>query len=257
MATDAHSHLEAVVATIYRWQVSYEFAPCVPFAGSGASLAGSGVTLDQTPAGIAGLTHQVTLTEEPSKDAALTTSWRAVGGLIVALRFLQAKPISWRAHATRIEPPEPGMLPALRMKGTGQTGPRPIPAIPTQGWHAGADSRIATWLTIAAEAQESPSAATSLRLYGLILEEMEDATPGVFGHTYECLQAIRHFLSHPAITKPTTVARLHSCAPSLADSTGTFAFNPNDAAQRSVLESFRDQARALVDPRLRALIGVP
>jgi hypothetical protein len=244
------------LTTNYRWQISYEFDPAIPYAGRATSFPTERLTVEVGDTGIRGLTHYVDLVDDASEDRALGKSWRQVGGFIAALRFLQAKPVSWRAYPTLLEPQRPGKFPSLRVKGTAETGPRALTTIPTLGWQAGADSRLSVWLNLAAEAQEAPSSATAFRLYALILEDIDHANPGIFGPTYECLKAVRDFLSHPAITQRATVARLSNCAPTLANSQGLFTYNPHDSAQRRVLDSLRASARTLVEKELRGLMGL-
>jgi len=76
--------------------------------------------------------HALELPADASREQALATSRGKLECFLVALRYLQLKPVQWWAGATRIEPPESGLT-LLQGSASGVVGPRAVHT-PPQGW---------------------------------------------------------------------------------------------------------------------------
>jgi hypothetical protein len=213
-----------------------------------------GVTFQAEDGKLSGIVHLFEQPLETTREEARRFSIQALECLLLALRFLHLKPVRWWADARRLVPPENEIRVSLR--ASAELGPRQV-TIPTDGWFDEEAARLAAWLNFASEAQETSSPATALRLYYLVLEELADAgtLSADSAEVANCLGALRDFVSHLAITREKTVARLKACAPAL-EGPGGFRYDPNSGQQRAILNEWRQRARSLIDRELRQRLGL-
>ncbi|MDP9203434.1 MAG: hypothetical protein M3P26_16105 [Gemmatimonadota bacterium] len=237
------------------WEVTYTFEPAIPCKGGPVDFADAGLRLAIADSHITGAQHRVEAAIEASREDVLRYSRESLDCFLAALRFLQLTQVYWWADASRIDPPESGLR--LQVRASGTVGSRAV-VVPGEGWLGDESARLAAWLYLAAEAQETPSPATAIRLYFLIVEELSDLEALADDSTelILCLKAIRDFVSHPVIDKPRTMERLRACAFPLTEGRDAFRYRPSSTVQRAVLDEFRMKARKLVDSYLHKRLGV-
>jgi hypothetical protein len=241
--------------SLSKWRVAHTFSPPVRLLDRTLPTI-EGVTFVADDGGLQTVLHDLELAASASREEAEKQSRNALEGAVAALRYLQVRPLNHWSEATRITPPESGLRFVVRATGT--VGTRAI-ALPGKGWSADLPAEVLTWLVIAAQAQESQSPAVRVRLYFMILEDLRDRgelTDSAAQAEYHSLKPVRDFVSHPRITSPTTLARLRLEAPALANSDGTFAYNPRSGQQNAELLALSDRARRIVDAILLRAVGV-
>jgi hypothetical protein len=201
-----------------------------------------------------GFVHRLDAALETEREDVRAASIRSVECLLIALRFLRVAPVQWWAEARRIEPPESGLR--LTLRATASVGARAV-QFPRRGWNGADAPRLAGWLQLASEAQEAQTPASALRLYFLILEQAgENGDLSAEGTAlFECLRALRDFVSHPTVDRARTVGRLRECAEDL-EVDGRFSYDPLSPVQSRILEGWRLRARAIVDSLLRKQLGL-
>lgn len=237
-----------------RWRVVHTFDPPIRLLSNNLpSITDIAFGVDDLK--LHSLTHTISREDSPNRQEVIAASRKHFQGAITALRYLQGGQVHWWSHANRLEPPEGGLF--LTARGTGTVGPRPID-LPGKGWASDLSTEVATWTILAAQAQESPSAAIRMHLYFLALEDMEQGgrLAASERHEYADLKVVRHFVSHPDLSNPKTLSRLEAVAPQLRGDDGTFAYDPHNPAHEATLNDFSNRARRLVDNVILTELGV-
>lgn len=235
------------------WCVTYVIEPPVPLApGGGERNAPPGANLRIEGEALVGLTHTIDCEDGEPRDAVVSASMAKLSWFFAALRYLQLKKFNYWGNAVRLVPPESGLR--FFGRGSGTTGTRPV-SLPLGVKSENASTRLADWLLMASDAQESTSESTALRHYAVILEEIESSKPGRFAD-YECIKAMRDFVSHARIENKKTISKLERCAPNLPKDGTDYQFQPASPLHRGIVAEWRSKARELVDGELAALLGL-
>jgi hypothetical protein len=234
------------------WRVSYEFVPPIAYGGGQLSSGSASLKLNDAGTQIIGAEHVIEMADGCSRDEARAASFAEMDALLSALRYLQLSPFRYWSDAIRISPPESGLRFTGRADGT--VGGRPV-QIPPAVWPSDAPLNLTTWLRLASDAQEAASPATALRAYAIILEDIIAS-----GHApisdYDCIKAVRDFVSHAKVDRPKTVAKLKECAPNLVMDGGAYRFQPSSSAQSQIVAEWCQRARSHVDLELTRLLGL-
>ena len=237
------------------WKVAHTFEPPIRLLQDGPSEV-SGLTLHLDGHALHSVIHLLEMPLGSSRQEVTNTSRRLIEGAVVAIRYLQVGPVYWWTEADRVDPPENGLRLIARARAS--IGTRAV-CLPTIGWRGEQSEHISAWLTLAAQARESQSASIRLRLYFLVLEDLN--LRGLLQEAelilYSEVKAVRDFVSHPKITNVKTRDTLRRVAPSLAGSDGEFRYSPRDARQQETILQFSVQAARTVDKRLLTELGVP
>lgn len=238
-----------------RWLVKYTFSPGIPYSCGASEYPEQNLKLNLFEQHLIDMEHTLMLALDASRDIALRTSYEILECFLMSLRYLQLKPIQWRADASRINPSEPRI--SLICQGTMVTMPLAI-EIPQQGWQT-PDPQFTTCLHFACEAHESISPATAIRLYYLIFENLATSTSPQntdFEELNEALSAIRDFVSHREITHQKTIHKLMKHAPELEEQHGVFSYSPSSSTHIQCLNKWRDKARIYIDYKIRQRLGL-
>jgi hypothetical protein len=238
-------------SSVFTWCVTYVFEPPVRLLPGEESIEHSGVELLVEASAIVGLKHTIDCDADVSRDEVVQESAATLACLLSAFRYLQLKAFNYWGDAVRVSPPESRIR--ITGRATGTTGTRPI-RLPRAACSSSSPDRLADWLQMAADAQESASPAAALRHYFVILEELVATSRGQY-NGYDCIKAMRDFVSHSQVSYASTIATIERCAPSLPKTGNGYQYQPSSPLQRRLVDEWRGKARALVDGELQLLLG--
>lgn len=201
-----------------------------------------------------GVHHTVTADEGETRVEVERRGRAMIQGGIDAIRYLQVGRFNWWTEAASSA--GQGLL-TFTVRATATLGPRAID-FPTVGWRSDIPTEVRAWIVLAAQGQESQIPSVRLRVYFLVLEDLESRNKldAVATVEYPVLAAVRHSVSHPHIKKPLTMKLLGEHALELASPSGTFSYDPTNPVHEDVILRFSDSAKAIVDKVLLSELGI-
>jgi hypothetical protein len=227
-----------------QWQIRYTYSDNISIDEVGPRVYPElGVTVIVENGVLKELLHLMSFDDDASESVAIARSANQLAAIFAALRYWRLKPLTYWVTAKRTVPPEIGFKLGMRASFTTLRHVR----TPQINWNVDAPLQLTTWLILASEAQESPSAAAAIRFYFVILEDLKECNElPISPDEYRELKAIRDFVSHPQINGANTKSTLQSCAPGLANASGNFVQNPLSCEHDAILDLWRQKAKTFV-----------